>query len=215
MLKFRLMGIPVVVDWWFWLTGVLLGGGINARGPEDWTRVGVWCLVMFVSVLVHEFGHALTARRFGVQPGIQLHGFGGATFLPGARFTRGQSIMVSAAGPIAGLALAMVVLIVARAVPENSIPPIGWVAIRAALFIGFVWTALNLLPIQPLDGGQILREILGPNRLQLTAMIGGVLAVVVAVWALRNGQLFMALILGLLAFQNFRREPPEGGVVKG
>src|SRR5262245_32925226 len=102
MLKFRLLGIPVLIDWWFWLSAVLLGGGFSARGPEDWVRVAVWTGVIFVSILVHEMGHALAGAHFGARPGIKLHGLGGLTYLPGANFSRGQSIAASAAGPAAG-----------------------------------------------------------------------------------------------------------------
>jgi stage IV sporulation protein FB len=75
MLKFSILGIPVGVDWWFWLMCILLGGGFYAKAPEDWHRVAVWTAVVFVSIMVHELGHALAARRFGVKPLIKLHGF--------------------------------------------------------------------------------------------------------------------------------------------
>src|SRR5262245_21888224 len=175
MLKFRLLGIPVLIEWWFWLSALLLGGGMNARGPEDWTRVAVWTAVMFISILVHEMGHALAGTYFGARPGIKLHGFGGLTYLPGGSFTRLQSIFVSAAGPAAGLLLGLLVLFLAKLTPERHDLKMLWFAYRQALYINFFWTFINLLPVQPLDGGQILREILGPRRLRMTAFIGGVL----------------------------------------
>ena len=191
MLKFRLFGIPVMIEGWFWLSAVLLGGGYTAHNPKDWMLVGVWTAVMFVSILVHEFGHALVGSHFGTHPAIKLHGFGGLTFLPGGHFSRAQSIGV---------------------LP----PPSGLVsfAIIQALYINFFWTFINLLPIQPLDGGQILRELLGPRRVRVTALIGGVLAVLLCLWSLRVGRVYMALMLALFAFYNFRQEPVAGGVVK-
>ena len=110
MLKFRLFGIPMLVDWWFWMIAILLSGGASASDANDWARVLVIALVIFVSVMVHELGHAFTGRKFGAEPAIKLHGFGGSTFLPGAHFTRGQSILVSAAGPAAGLFLWVILL---------------------------------------------------------------------------------------------------------
>ena len=98
-MRFRLFGIPVLVDWWFWISAVLMGGGTNANSPADWSKVAVVCVVMFISIIVHELGHALAGRNFGAHPAIKLHAFGGLTFLPGASFSRMQSIWVSAAGP--------------------------------------------------------------------------------------------------------------------
>ena len=213
MLKFRLLGIPVLIDWWFWLSAVLLGGGMSARGPEDWTRIAVWTGVMFVSILVHEMGHACAGTHFGARPGIKLHGFGGLTYLPGANFSRSQSIVVSAAGPAAGLCLGVVVLALVNIIPPHT--RLVSFAYAQAIYINFFWTFINLLPIQPLDGGQILREILGPRRLRVTALIGGVLAVLLGLWSLQSGQIYLALILALFAYHNFRQEQVEGGVVKG
>ncbi|MSU61851.1 MAG: hypothetical protein EXS31_05555 [Pedosphaera sp.] len=213
MLRFRLFGIPVLVDWWFWVSAVLMGGGTNANSPAEWSGVAVVCAVMFISIIVHELGHALAGRNFGAHPAIKLHAFGGLTFLPGASFSRMQSIWVSAAGPFAGLALwAVFFAIDYSGEASHGLLRAG---VRAGLYINLVWTLFNLLPIQPLDGGQILREILGPRRKLLTSMIGGVLAVVVCVWSLLDRQLFTAIMLALLAYHNFRQQPVEGGVIKG
>ncbi len=211
MLKFSLFRIPVGIDWWFWLATALLGGGAGAQDPDDWARVGVWMLVVFVSILVHEFGHALAGRHFGAYPAIRLHGFGGVTFLPGARFTRGQNILVSAAGPAAGLALGILIWAAAKAL--NDVPPWVGLAMGYGLYVNFFWTFVNLLPIQPLDGGQILGQLLGPNRRRTTSSIGFVLATALCVWALSSGRIFMALLLAMLAYYNFRQEPVEGGVI--
>ena len=211
MLKFSLFGMPVAVEWWFWLAAVLLGGGAAAQDPDDWAVVAVWVGVVFVSVLVHELGHAMAGKRFGAVPAIRLHGFGGVTFLPGASFNRAQHILVSAAGPIAGLLLGLGVLALNKTV--SDLPVLARVAVQHALYVNFVWTFVNLLPIQPLDGGQILGQVLGPRRNQLTSWIGFVIAIVLCLWALQHRMVFSALMLAMLAYYNFRREPVEGGVV--
>lgn len=213
MFRFSILGMPIIVEGWFWLTCVLLGGGLTANEPRDWAFVAVWTSVVFVSIIVHELGHAIAARRFGVQPAIKLHGLGGATYLPGARFSRKESILVSAAGPAAGLALGFVILILSRALELNS--EFVRAAVVFGLYVNFFWTFINLLPIQPLDGGQILREVLGPRQIQVTRWIGFGLALVLCLWSLSIGRVFLALMMGMLAYYNIRQEPIEGGVVKG
>jgi Zn-dependent protease len=211
MLNFKLLRIPVTVEWWFWLAAVLLGGGLGAKDPDDWMRVAVWTAVVLVSILVHEFGHALAGRRFGASPSIRLHGFGGVTFLPGARFSRRENLLVSAAGPAAGLALGLMVLGIHRGL--SGAPALVELAVTYGLYVNFVWTFINLLPIQPLDGGQILASLLGPSRARLSSGIGFILAVGLCLWTLQRGMLFSAFMLAMLAYYNFRREPVEGGVV--
>ncbi|MBM3835303.1 MAG: hypothetical protein FJ403_18920 [Verrucomicrobia bacterium] len=213
MLRFSLFRIPVVVDWWFWLSCVLLGGGVTAQDRDDWINVGIWTAVVFVSIMVHELGHAFAGRRFDADPAIRLHGFGGTTYLPGGRFSRGQSILVSAAGPLAGLALGGLILGADQVLDGE--PRFLRIAMLQGLYVNFVWTFINLLPIQPLDGGQILRELLGPRRIQITSWIGFVLAVLLCLWALSTQRIFSAFMLAMLAYYNFRQEPVEGGVVKG
>jgi stage IV sporulation protein FB len=88
-------------------------------------------------------------------------------------------------------------------------------AVRYGLFVNFFWTLINLLPIQPLDGGQILRDVLGPRRIQITSWIGCLLAAVLCVVAIRLGMLFLAFMLAVLAYHNFQRQPVAGGVIKG
>lgn len=211
MLRFPLGPIPVQVDWWFWLAAVLLGGGAQAHDPEDWARVAVWVAVVFVSILVHELGHALAGRKFGAGALIRLHGFGGVTLLPGARFNRAQNLLVSAAGPAAGLALGVLVLFASRTIAAP--PPMIRLAISDALYVNFVWTFINLLPIQPLDGGQILGHALGPARGGFTAAVGFTVATLLCIWTLTHGMLFSAFMLAMLAYYNLRREPVEGGVI--
>ena len=70
-------------------------------------------------------------------------------------------------------------------------------AIRDLAFTNGYWTLFNLLPILPLDGGQVLRDVLGPRLLGMARTVGGI-------WALQIGQPYIALFLGYLAFANFR-----------
>ncbi len=213
MLQFNVLGFPVGIQWFFWLLAVVMGGGLHADTRDDWIDVALWVIVVFVSILVHELGHALAARKFGYHSTIVLHGFGGVTIIPHAQFTRGQSIWVSLSGPLAGFLLAGVTLILSRLVHTE------YAAVRTmismSLFINIVWTLVNLLPILPMDGGQIFRELLGPGRLKAACLVGGILAAIIAAYAIKWQQIYLAFLFGYFAWINFSNGTAEGGVIKG
>ncbi len=217
MLQFNVLGFPVVIQWFFWLLMALMGGALDAQSRNDWIDVALWVIVAFVSILVHELGHALAARKFGYHSTIVLHGFGGLTIIPQARFTRGQSIWVSASGPLAGFLLAGISLVAAWLLSAGHITT-EYEAVRTLIFfsltINIFWTLMNLLPILPMDGGQIFRELLGPGRLQIACIVGGVLAVGVMGLAIYAQQIYMALLFGYFAWINFSNGSTEGGVMK-
>jgi Zn-dependent protease len=110
-IHFRFGGIPVRIHPIFWLSVLLLG----ARGTL--LDLTVFAVVVFISILVHELGHALAIRYYGWEPSIVLYAFGGlATYHPGswsrsssrsrAGSTPAGQIVIALAGPAAGLALA-------------------------------------------------------------------------------------------------------------
>ncbi len=211
MLQLSLFGIPIFIEWFFWLSCVLLGGGLQAQTSDAWIRVAIWTWVVLISITVHEIGHALAARRFGVEPIIRLHGFGGVTILHRAYFTRWQSIFVSAAGPLSGFALGLWVYLVSRFVHTES--DLLEQLIFDALYVNFFWTLVNLLPIQPLDGGQIFRELMGSSRIHITNIVGVVCAVAVAVWAFRRDDFYLGIMMLYLAYRNYSSQYGEGGVM--
>lgn len=216
MLRFSLAGIPVSAHWMFWVISAVLGGAFEARTASHWADVGIWVGVVFFSILVHELGHALAVRHFGAPTEIILHGFGGATLLPAGRLTRRQSIVVSAAGPLAGLSLGLTVLAAAGAA-QTIAGPIRHEGILTAtsyaLQVNFFWTFINLLPIQPMDGGQILRDVLGPSRFKVTCVIGMVCAALVGLLALKAGMMFLAFFMFYFAYLNFVGQATDGGVI--
>lgn len=170
-------------------------------------------VVIFVSILVHELGHAFAGRRYGARPEILLHGFGGLCYLPEGDFSRKQNILVSLAGPAAGFGLAFVSYVLLLSLqPQNP-----WVltALGFSLWINVVWTVLNLLPILPLDGGQVFRDILGPSRLHITRIVGMTTGAVLCFLALQREMYILALIAGALAFANYQGHTIEGGVARG
>lgn len=211
MLELSLFGIPIYIEWFFWISCVLLGGGLHAQTSDQWLEVAMWTWVVLISITVHEVGHALAGRRFGAPSIIKLHGFGGVTIFERAYFSRSQSIFVSAAGPISGFCLAGLIWLIDRAFPY----PGRWYGLLLywGWYVNFFWTIINLLPIQPLDGGQIFREIMGPGRIQITNNVGIVCGVAVAIWAFNRQDVYLGLMMLYLAWRNYTSEYGEGGVM--
>ncbi|MDR2463986.1 MAG: site-2 protease family protein [Verrucomicrobiales bacterium] len=200
MFKFSLFGFPVQVQPWFWLVAFLLGGGFQMSGTFDWLPVLEWMTVIFLSLLAHELGHAVAVRRFGGWPVIVIHSLGGTTYYEN-RFNRKERLMVSAAGPAFSL---MLMALSAALVFTGVVPPFLREITRMMMWINGVWTVFNLLPVLPMDGGQILRDVLGPRHFRLSCVIGMLTAVIIGVVLLKFGWIFAALLLGFMAFQNYQ-----------
>src|SRR5438445_1491911 len=140
-LTFSLFRIPVRVHPLFWLVALLLG--MNIRPP---LYVVIWVAVVFVSILVHEMGHALAIRQFGWWPSILLYTFGGlAMYQPTYRDARKQ-MMILLAGPMAGFLLAGAIVAILKGTGHEVVvqfgPPFG-VEVFAPLFRGGDLRALN------------------------------------------------------------------------
>lgn len=218
-LHFRLFGIPVRVHPFFWLMTLLLGmGGSQQADP---VRVLIWMAVVFVSILVHEFGHAFVQRFFGGHPWVTLYSFGGLTSCNDCDRTPRAQLLISFAGPLAGFLFAGVIVLLLIALGrfrsfEVDWIPVRWVgfgssldlAILYLLFVNIAWGLLNLLPIYPLDGGQIARELftLGNARkgiIQSLQLSAGA-AALVAVYALSQKEIYLCIMFGLLAYGSFQ-----------
>lgn len=205
MIRFKLFGFPVSVHWMFWLIMAMLGGGLHVSGPEGLQRVVIWVAVGFVSILWHELGHAFFQRKYGAaEPQIMLYGGGGLAMPGPARFTRGQDIIISLMGPIFGFSLGILAWVAKSYLPISN-PIIGDV-IGGLLWINFFWTALNLLPILPLDGGRVFDAVLNYRHRKFVAWTGVILSAAVAFclfYFFRS--MFGALMFGMFAFSNFQR----------
>lgn len=199
---FTFRGIPVFVSPFYLLLLVMFG----YRNPLQGIVTAV-CIT--VALLVHEFGHAFTARRLKHDPSIMLHGFGGLT----ARSRSGRDVeeaAIVAMGPASGLALGLTIFALWQVLVRfGAISPFGIASgiAQALLHYCILWNLLNLLPMWPLDGGQLLR--LGTGRwlsARLAARIthGISLAVIAAalVLAYQLGSTFSLLILVMLGIQN-------------
>jgi Zn-dependent protease len=238
-LHFELFGFPVRVHPYFWLVTVLLGLNGTSTPPE---QLVIWAIVLFVSILAHEFGHALMQRHFGGRPWITLYAMGGLASCDDCdRHTRSQ-VLISLAGPCAGFLLALIVMATVRIAghPLGFLGPwtqptresvglveasllstplvtIFWLPfesnnvnylIRQLLWVNILWGCVNLLPIYPLDGGQVARELCQIGRprqgiilsLQISALCAGAMAIL----GLMSGELFVAFFFGYFAYMSYQ-----------
>jgi Zn-dependent protease len=205
-LRFRLGSFPVSVYPSFLIAAALLGYAFM----DAWQSLLLWMVVVFVSVLVHELGHAVVALAFGGRPEIHLEGFGGVTFprLP-QRISAWKQILLSIAGPLAGLALGVAAFALDRALPPEPGSPAAMVLDQFEI-TSIYWAVLNLLPVIPLDGGHVLQAIIEAARRKPSAAVASWISAVVAgcialaAWRV-FGQPFLAIWFVLFAFQNVTR----------
>jgi Zn-dependent protease len=184
LLSFRVFGFPVTIHASFLIVVLLFG----YSGDTGLTAAFVWLGVVTVSVIAHELGHAAVAAPVGGEPRIDLYGMAGLTRWNPGRASRGRRVAVSLAGPGAGLLFGILVLFV-RAAVAPAAGTLTAYALDGAVFANIAWGLLNLLPMLPLDGGQILHALM-PGRDDVTrlrrasyASLGVAAAVAVAVIA--------------------------------
>jgi stage IV sporulation protein FB len=156
-LNFRLFGIDVRVHPMFWLVSAIMGWGAVNLGFEF---LLIWIVCVFLSVLIHELGHVVAGRLFGSYGHIVLYGFGGLAIGSSALHNRWQRVVVYFAGPLAGFLLAGLTAVVDRSLNQDETSLLLLDAIENLYWINLFWGAVNLLPVWPLDGGQISRDVL-------------------------------------------------------
>ena len=199
------MKIPVKVSPIFFLTAGIIGF-LNSMGSDHtFALTLIWVGVIFVSILVHEYGHALTSRYFGQQPRIQLVALGGLTIPNGKRLRGWREFLVILNGPLFGFLLFLVFLfILSTGVVTN---PFFLYAVKIFVWVNLFWTIVNLLPVMPLDGGQLLRVILesifGARGFKYAILTGVVLSIIGALIFFFIGYFLIGVIFFLFAFQNF------------
>ena len=199
--------------------------------------------LLFISILVHELGHILMGRYFGNRGHIILTGFCGLAVGSSDLPRRWQRVAVHLAGPAAGFVLAAVVTVLfwlinppialfllgslfgvhVRVAPDVDVPSeLVWYIVHNLMWINIFWGLVNLLPIWPLDGGQVSREICQAYRaregMRLSLQISLLTAVGFAVLALvelatkkplvpflsLGGSLFPVLFFGILALNSWQ-----------
>jgi stage IV sporulation protein FB len=201
-LRFSLLGFPVRITPVFWVVALFLSGGGT---PQDAIVV---VAAILISILVHELGHAVLQRAFGGQPEIVLYAFGGYASAYGVRESWWRNILISLAGPFAGFFLAGLVWGYVHLAGEPE-APMARVFVTAMLWINIVWGVLNLLPIWPLDGGRVSREVLTllmkpATGIVVSLAISAVVAAGLALWCwVQTQSVWNTALFGMLAYQSY------------
>jgi stage IV sporulation protein FB len=226
-LRFRLLGVPVRVHPLFWIFSLILGAGYS--NP---LLVLFWVAAVFVSILLHELGHALMLRRFAQPARIVLHAGGGLTvpepFWWGGRsiytsLKPAQDVLISLAGPLTGFLFGGLICAAAAAagasvqwgygflpIPEIFFPWSMLLSTLASILLSITifWGVINLMPVYPLDGGNIVRRLLlrldpadGANKsLWISVFAAGALALLGLIFL---SSVLMLVFFGLLAVQSY------------
>ncbi|MDP6445504.1 MAG: hypothetical protein QF805_17015, partial [Pirellulaceae bacterium] len=227
-LLFQIGGIPVRVSPFFWLVALLLGD------TSSGANFVIWIASVFISILIHELGHAVLMRRYGFAPRIVLHHMGGLA-IPDQKTSGGvksgpwTQIIISLAGPAAGLALGAIVFVLAKQqdFTWRWEPPFISarheadhlaVVVGDLLYINVLWSIVNLFPVHPLDGGQVARELLLMHNTRQGIVRSFYLSIgtaaAVAIGFVAVGQWTAALlffVLGALNVVNLRQFRQFGG----
>ncbi|MGA9278297.1 site-2 protease family protein [Ilumatobacter sp.] len=146
----RVLGIPVRAHWSMALVAALFG--VNLAGAFGLVAGVAAVAAFFVSILAHEFGHALVARRYGVETeSIDLWALGGVARLDREPPTPRSDGLIAGAGPLVSLVIGVLTFGAALQLQSNVL---GWVGI-----VNLALAVFNMLPGAPLDGGRVLRAV--------------------------------------------------------
>lgn len=195
--------ISIYIQPFFWVTAVIIGWLNSFSIPG----MLVWVGVILISVLIHEFGHALTARQFGHSAKIELFAFGGLTHRYGPPLKLWKEFLIVFNGPLAGLMLFLLALQLRLMLGK---PPQSLLtyAIDVTMYVNLFWTIVNLLPVYPLDGGHLMRIVLegmfGLRGVKVALFSSIVIAGAISVLFFTLGQILLGALFFLLMFESYK-----------
>jgi Zn-dependent protease len=222
-LHFSLLGFPVRIHPFFWIASLFLGMNLPTN------LLLMWVPAVLICILLHELSHAVVMRAYGIDAAIVLYSFGGLA-IPrrsrwgGRRYGPWGQILISFAGPASGFILSAVLALALRAggyqvhfLEDSWRDIVPWVQLDSRMGTAFVnmifeitvlWGVLNLLPVLPLDGGQIAQQlfiIFYPHdairqSLILSILVAGSMSFVAFVqWK----EIYLGVFFLYLAYSNF------------
>jgi Zn-dependent protease/CBS domain-containing protein len=194
-------GIPIRIHFTF----VLFLAWIWILSTDARTRVFVWLIpAIFLCVLLHELGHALTARKFGVKTrDITLYPIGGVAMLQGRRPKPVEEFWIALAGPAVNVVIALVLLPAVigatGGVPRLSLSLQGLTFVEGLFVANVILPLFNMIPAFPMDGGRVLRAVLAMRMpehqaTKIAGNIGQALAIILGFVALFNGWIILMLV---------------------
>ena len=183
-------------------------------GRQQPVEVALWVAIVFFSILIHEYGHALTARSMGATVAIELNGLGGLTrwSVEAGAFGPGRRALVAGAGSAVGVVFGAVVWLLARQFGPYS--EMAAFVINNLIWVNLFWGLLNWVPIRPLDGGHLLQSLLqkvAPSRAEAIARVvftGTAAAALIG--ALQARLIFIAVLAGWMLLAELTPRRPEG-----
>lgn len=162
---------------------------------------------MFFSLLIHEYGHALTALFFGASPWITLEALGGRAEYNGYGMTPKQQFLITLNGPLLQTLLIFIPYALLKSGNFENHYYIHYL-LSATMQLNIVWCLLNLLPIIPLDGGRLLHYILagkfGEKGARASILIGLLFATIATPYLFFHGYTFFAVLIAMMGLQNLQ-----------
>jgi Zn-dependent protease/CBS domain-containing protein len=207
----RLFGVPIRLHFTFVLLLVFLIS-IGLSGKQSGAATAIYILALFASVLLHEIGHVLVARLYGIGTReIVMYPIGGVSRLESQPKAR-QELLISTAGPVVNLLIAVILL----ATQRNFLPletlrvPTDANLIQRIAMGNLVLGLFNLLPAFPMDGGRILRSVIAfwkseEDATQIAAGAGKSLAVGMGLFGLLSGN-FLLVFVALFVYLGAQQE---------
>jgi len=220
-LPFRLLGIPIFIDvtflfilplfaWMianqvkFWAEQVGVADHPSLHAPWVPLALGLLgALGLFVSILVHELGHSVTARLYGVKVNrITLWLLGGMAQFDEMPRQRGAEAIVAIVGPLVSIAVGLLCWAALSMLPPGAVASAFVLSyLRSA---NLILAVFNMIPALPLDGGRVLRSLLAlrlphPRATQVAANVGKFLAIALGLLGLWSGN-FMLIAVAFFVY---------------
>ncbi len=198
-------GIKLRVHWtflllpiWIYFSTIMAGSGIAAAATSV-----LFVLAIFGCVLLHELGHAMAARQFGIATrDITLLPIGGVASLERIPRKPLQELWIAVAGPLVNVAIATVIFLGLSFSPISVLPAAGHFLGQLGL-VNVVLVLFNMIPAFPMDGGRVLRSFLAMfmdyvQATNIAATVGQVCAVGLALLGLFSGNVMLILVAGFV-----------------
>jgi len=194
--------IPISIYPAFWIFAALIG----YLNTASLIGTFVWIGIILVSVLFHEFGHALTALFFKQKPRIELVALGGLTYHEGGgALPLWKQFFIVFNGPLFGFLLVIGAFFLLK-VPALKTGMVGSI-LSLTYLVNLFWTVVNLLPVLPLDGGQLMRILIekwfGAKSIRYAILTSLVIAICISLWFFVMQAFLVGAIFFLFAFQSY------------